>query len=127
MRFIIFLLVISPLFGASQPSKEDKKGRIQVERLPFKNDSCLVTGAILDFLSNEKLKLCDFWINNKRYDCDSSCNFLIFLNPGRYIIEARSFGYENLKYKFRIKKNEQIRFRFYLFPFKSKKLQKNIH
>ena len=126
MRFILLILTISPLFGFSQQNKEDKKGRIQVERLPIRNDSSQVKGSILDFFSNEKLKLCDFWINNKRYECDSSCNFSIFLNTGRYIIEARSFGYENLKYKFRIKKREQIRFDFYLVPFKNK-IPKNIH
>ncbi|HEX4956925.1 MAG TPA: hypothetical protein VFV46_02000 [Lacibacter sp.] len=51
MRFILLILTISPLFGFSQQNKEDKNGRIQVERLPIRNDSSKVKGSFLTFLA----------------------------------------------------------------------------
>jgi hypothetical protein len=127
MKLILLLLISLPVLGISQVSTPNKKGKIQIERLRLAKDSSIVTGVIYDYQTHEQLKLCDFWINNKRYDCDTLCNFFVFLRKGRYVIEARSFGYENFKYKFRIQENERISFKFYLVPYQNITSPKSIH
>lgn len=126
MKYIIVLFVF---FLSCKPAKNlsQEDGKVVIDETMGHNDSTIVKGNIYELSTGDKLKLSDIWLNNKRYECDTNGFFQININPGRYHVEARSFGYENYKYKLSIKKGTAVRLSFYLVPFKQKKNYKQIH
>jgi uncharacterized membrane protein len=124
--FYSFLIAII-LSCQTLKSSAQNDGRVTSEKIKNNSDSSLIYGFISELTTGDKLKLSDIWIGNQRFECDTNGKFQIQIKPGNYKVEARSFGFKNLKHEIHIKRGESEKLMFYLIPYKDEKPYKRIH
>ncbi|TAH14516.1 MAG: hypothetical protein EAZ12_00290 [Sphingobacteriia bacterium] len=127
MKCIIFLTIF--LIVSCNYPKElmNENGKLVIQKHHTILDSSIITGNIFELQTGEKLKLCDIWVENRRYESDTTGYFKITLPSGKYEVEARSFGFNNFKHSIIIKKGEIVNLHYFLVPFKSQNQNNNIH
>ncbi|WP_130855560.1 hypothetical protein [Olivibacter jilunii] len=129
----IQLTLVSAIFILASSCKQAKmidngnSARVTVNREMTESESSTVQGTILEASTGDRLKISDIWIGDRRVPCDSNGYFHAELQPGKYKLEARAMGFENLKYGLSAKKGEVYNFSFYLKPYRDKKEYKQIH
>jgi uncharacterized membrane protein len=119
VEYILFLGLL--VQSCHSPGKlNTESGKVIVQSQPSNNDGAGIIGSVFDFQTGKKLMLSDVWIGDERYACDSTGNFSVRLSPGKYDLEARSFGFENFKYPLSVSKGKTLNLLFYLVPFKNR-------
>lgn len=128
MKYSYFIIISLFIFFCWSPKcAAQDKGKVTIEKTIGNIDSTTIEGNIYELSTGDNLKLSDIWIDDKRYQCDTNGHFQLKINPGKYNIEARAFGFKNYKYKLTIKKSEILNLSFFLVPYKNEKPYKRIH
>lgn len=81
---------------------------------PNGSTAARLNAEIFDNAAKEKLYYGDFWINDARYQCDSSGKISVALRPGKYSLTARAMGFTNYTRNIRVKKGRTLHFKSYL-------------
>lgn len=109
-----FLPGISFLFVFCATNLPQDNGKAVVAQKTTGNSTTLIKGFIKELSTGDPLKLSDIWIADKRVVCDTTGAFSVEFVPGTHTLDARAFGFKNFKYKFQIRKGENIVVDFYL-------------
>jgi hypothetical protein len=126
-RFLIYIAVLSTASCYTTKNSVQELGKVIIEKQSDLNSHIVLRGNIYELSTGDKLMLSDIWIGNKRYACDTNGHFQIKINSGKYIIEARAFGFKNYRHKLKIKKGDVFTLLYYLVPYKMEKPQKQMH
>ncbi len=123
----IIILLLFIVVSCKTLKKTTDTGNVVSNFINTSGNSSIIKGRMYEKSTKDSLKLCDVWIGNIRYDCDSSGRFQLEVKPGRYKLNARAFGFSNISYKVRIKRGQQIVLEFYMSPYRDEKLIHNEH
>lgn len=119
MKYILLTGLLAIASCSSTGKLTAGNGKVIVQREDANGETVNVTCTMFDAQNSHTLILSDVWIGEERFGGDSSGTVRLSLKPGRYQMEARSFGFENYKYALSVKRGKKTGLLFYLVPYKN--------